>query len=257
MLVITAKFAQLAALVFKMNDSCITTPQIVYQPVDVPTSGDKSGSKSVLCSLSRADISRVKDSVQERDICEYAYVAGKLMILRLWAPELIPVEVGSVPGRGGVVCGVGSRVGSGVCCLRLLGVGVPVPLRLQRVCRLFAVQFWQNRHPGGWFWRSIAGCLSITAFTFLCQGNSTSRCFSSRTSVQGLFIRYCVSSIAAHGNPSLAILAMFIARGMSDCSSCTRLRCPAIIADMLNTYKKWVAASSNEMWLVPQPYTLP
>jgi hypothetical protein len=42
---------------------------------------------------------------------------------------------------------------------------------------------------------------------------------------------------------------MFKARLMSDCSSCTRPPCLAIIADMLNTYKKLVAASNTEMRL--------
>jgi hypothetical protein len=43
----------------------------------------------------------------------------------------------------------------------------------------------------------------------------------------------------------------------SDCSSCTRRPCLAIIADMSNTYKKLIAASNNEMQLLPQWYTLP
>jgi len=38
--------------------------------------------------------------------------------------------------------------------------------------------------------------------------------------------------------PSLAIFATFMARGMSDCSNCTRPPCLAIVADMFKTYKK-------------------
>jgi len=130
-------------------------------------------------------------------------------------------------------------------------------LRLQRVCGFFVMPFWQARHPGVWFWRSIAGCLSIPAFTILCPGNSKPRFFSSRTLARGFLIRYCFSSILGRENPSLAILPKFKARRMSDCSSCTRHPCLAIVADMLNNHKKLVVASHNEMWLLPQPYTLP
>jgi len=174
------------------------------------------------------------------------------MISRCWSPEVLPVDASGVPGRGGV----GSGVGSGFCCLRRLGGGAPVPLHLQRVCRFFEVPFWQGRHPGVWFWRSIAGCLAIAAFTLLCPGNSTPRFFSSRTSARGFLIKYYVSTTAVRENPPLAILAMFKARCMSDCSSCTRPPCLAIVADMLNTYKKLVAASNTEMRLWPRPYTL-
>jgi len=65
-----------------------------------------------------------------------------------------------------------------------------------------------------------------------------------------------VSSIAPCEKPCLAILAIFNARRMSDCSSCTRPPCLAIVADMLKTYKTLVAASNNEIWLLPLPYTL-
>jgi hypothetical protein len=43
---------------------------------------------------------------------------------------------------------------------------------------------------------------------------------------------------------------------MSDCSSFTQPHCLAILADMLETYKKVVAAVENETWLLPLPYTL-
>ena len=95
------------------------------------------------------------------------------MISRRWAPEVRPVEAGGSPGRGGVGSGVWSWVGSRVCALRWLGGGAPEPLYLQRVGIFFAVPSGQERHLGMWFWQSIAGCLSITAFTDLCPGNST------------------------------------------------------------------------------------
>jgi len=61
-----------------MYVSCITTRQIVYYPVDVPSSVNISGSKSVSCWLSWAYASGVKNSVQESDVCEYTY--GKQIV---------------------------------------------------------------------------------------------------------------------------------------------------------------------------------
>jgi len=123
------------------------------------------------------------------------------------------------------------------------GGGASVPLRLQRVCGFCAVTFWQGRQPSVWFSRTIAGCLSIAAFTLLCPANTTPRFFSSRTTARGFLISCCVYLLTARKNPSLAMLATLKARHMSDCSSCTRPPCLAIVADMLKTYKKLVAAS--------------
>jgi len=161
---------------------------------------------------------------------------------------VLPVGAYGVLGGGGV--------GSGICSLRQAGGGPPVPLRVQWVCGFFEVPFWQERQPDVWFWRSIARCLCITAFTFLCPGKSTPRCFSSRTSARGFFMRYFVSSIAVREKPSLAILAIFNARRMLDCSSCSRPPCLAIVADMLKTYKRLVDASNNEIRLLALSYTL-
>jgi len=118
-----------------------------------------------------------KDWAQGRAVCENAYPPYKLMISRRQAPEVSPVEAGGIAGRSAVSSGVSS----GVCCLRQLGGGAPIHLHLQCVCWFFTVPFGQGRHPGVWFWRSIARCLSITAFTGLCPGNSTPRFFISRT----------------------------------------------------------------------------
>jgi len=241
MLVINCRIAQSAALVFKMNVSCITTPQRAYKPSSVSISG----SKSVSCPVSS---SASKYSSQGRAVWKYVYPASELIISAGWAPEVLPVGVGGVPGEGGV--------GSGICSLRRAGVGAPVLLRVQLVCGFFAVPFWQGRQPDLWFWRSIAGCLCIAAFTFLGPGNSTPRFFSSRTTARGFFMRYFISSIVAREKPSLAILAIFNARCMSDCSSCTRPTCLAIVADMLKTYKTLVDAFNNEIRLLPLPYTL-
>jgi len=81
-----------------------------------------------------------------------------------------------------------------------LGGGAPLPLCLQRVCGLWAVAIWQGRQWSVWFSRTIAGCLSIAAFTLLCPGNPTRRFFSSRTLARGFLISCCISSIAAHEN---------------------------------------------------------
>ena len=62
--------------------------------------------------------------------------------------------------------------------------------------------------------------------------------------------------IDAREKPSLAIVAILKARRMLDCSSCTRPPCLAIVADMLQTYKKVVGACNNEIWQLPQPVTL-
>jgi len=205
--------------------------------------------------LSSANASRWTSWVVGRETCESAFVAGKLSVCDLWLPGMGPGGAGGVPGGDGVPGRDG--VGSGVRCLRRTGGWAPVPLRLQHVWGFLAVPFWQGRQPSVWFWCIIAGWLSIAAITFLCPRNSTPRFLSSLTSARDFLIRYCVSSVAARENPPLAILAISNARCMSDCSSCTRPPCLAIVADMLKTNKKLVAASSNEIQQWPPPYTLP
>jgi len=124
-------------------------------------------------------------------------------------------------------------------------------LRLKRISGFFEDPLWQVRHPFMWFWQSIGGCLSIPAFTSLCPGNSTPSFFSYRTLAQGFLIRTCVCSIDVRQNPRLTGLAMFKAGHMSDCSSWTRPPRLALVADMLDTYKRLVAASDNEIRLLP------
>jgi len=217
--------------------------------VAVPSSVSISGSKSVSCWLSWADELIVKDPAQGCDVGEYKYLASKLLIRELWAPEMLPVGAGGNQGRDGV--------SSGVDFLCQLERGAPVPLLLQHLCRLFVVPFWQGRHLAGWFWRSIARCLSIAAFTYLYPGNTLPHLFSSRTTGRGWLIRHYVLSLAERKNPPLAIFTVFIARRMSDCSSCTQPPGFAIVVDMFNFYKKLFAASNNEIQLVPQTYKLP
>jgi len=155
-----------------------------------------------------------------------------------------PLSSGSVTGWG--------RWGSGQRW-HWFGEGAPVSVSLQHDCSFFPVPLWKGRHLAVWYWRTITRCLSIAAFTCLCPGNWTSHFFSSWTSAQGVFIRYCISSIGACKNHHFAIVAIFNARHMSDCYSCTRPPCLAIVADMFKTYKKLCAASNNGMWLLRQP----
>jgi hypothetical protein len=116
-----------------------------------------------------------------------------------WAPEVLLVGAGGVPGCGGIGTGVGAGLGS-LC--RLDG-GAPVLLRLQCVSGIFVLPFCQERRLAVWLWPGITGCHSIAAFAMLCPGNSTPCFFSSRTLAQGVLIRYNVFCIAAHKNPCL------------------------------------------------------
>jgi hypothetical protein len=166
------------------------------------------------------------------------------------------LSTGSVTGWGGWCAGGSGGVGSGVRTLRWAGEGAPDHLRPQRVSGFFGVPFWHGRQLDIWLRQSIARCLCIAAFTFLRRGNSKPGIFCSRTSACGFVMIYFVSSIAVRAKPSLAILAIFNARHMSDSSSCTRPPCLAIVADMLKTYKALVDASNNEIRLLPLPYTL-
>jgi len=172
--------------------------------------------------------------------CIYTYPSGTRSISEHWAPSVSPA------GEGGVL------VRDGACS----SGGAPILLCLELVWGFFALPFWQGRKPFGWFWRTIAGCLSITALTFLWSENTTPHIISSRTSARGVSIRCCISSIVACETPPLAILAIFNERYMSDCSNCARPLSLAIVAVMLKTYKKLVAARKNEIWLLPlQPST--
>jgi len=102
MLAITCRFTQQAALVLQMDVSCITTQQIVYKPVDVPSSVSISGSKSVSWWLSWAHASNVLNSPQAGVVCEFVYPAGKLTLSECWALSLLPGGTGGVQG----ICGI-------------------------------------------------------------------------------------------------------------------------------------------------------
>jgi len=217
--------------------------------VGVSSTVSKSGSKSLSCLRSLAYASSLTHCALGRGVWIYTYLGGTPSIVDRWAASLLLGGTSRVSGG----CGVGSGVG----CLSRSGGCAPVPLHLQRVCGFCAVPLWQGRQPSVRLFQSMGWWLSIAAVTVSCPGNWTLRFYSSRTSAQGLLIRNCVSSIVARKNPPLTIVAIFKARRMSDCSSCTRPPCLAIVADMFKTYKKLVAASTY--WIRPllQPYTLP
>jgi len=176
-----------------------------------------------------------KNRVLGNGVCIYTFPGGTPSVSELWVLSLSSGGAGGVPGL----------------CVASPGGGAPMPLRLQQVCAFFAVPCWQGTQPSVWFCKTIAGYLSIAAFTLLCPGNTTPRFFNSRTAACGFVISCRVSSTAARENPSLAILAIFKARRMSDCSSCTWPPCPAIVADMSKTYKKLVAASRVRIGCYP------
>jgi len=184
--------------------------------------------------------SRFRNQTLGSGVWIYTHLGGTPSVSEHWFLSLWSGGAGGIQGLGGA-----GR-----------GGGAPGPLCLQRVCGFFAMPFWQGRQPSVWFTRTIAECLSIAASTLLYLGNTIPRFFSSWTSTLGFFISCGVSSIAVYENPSLAILAIFNARHMSDCSSCTRPPCLAIVADRLKIYKKVVAAARvrigcylNHIWL--------
>jgi len=190
--------------------------------VDIRSSVSKPGIKSISCLPSLAYTSRLKNWASWRGIFIYIYLGGTPSISELWAPSLATAEGGSIPGGGGARSGGGG----------------PVSLRLQRVWWFLDVPCWQGRQPSVWFSWTIDGWWSIAAFTFLCPGHSSSHFFSSPTSAWGFLIKCYVSSIAACDNPSLAILAIFDAMHMLNCSGITEPPCLAIVADMLKYYQK-------------------
>jgi len=241
MLVFTVRFAQQAAVICKMDVSCIATQQIVYQPVDIPSSVSKSGIKCVLRLQSLAYASTLYNWALGKGVCIYTYPGGTVLISEFGA---LPISAGGASGIPG-----GWGAGCDGCA--------PIHFRIQRACGFSAVLSSRGRLPSIWFSWTIAGCLSIAALSWAFPENSTPHVLSSLTSARGSSIRHWVSSITAHKNPPVAILAIFQARRMSDCSSCSWPSCLAIVADMLKTYKKLIATSKIEIPRLPQPHMTP
>jgi len=157
MVVINVRFGKSAALICKMDVSCITTQQIVSQPVDVHSSVSKSGIQSLSRLRFLAYAVRWHNWALGRGVCIYPYPGGTHSILEVWTSSLSP----------GGTCGIprGGRAGS--------GGGAAVPWRLKGVGGCIAAPLWQGRQLSIWYSQTIAGSLFIAAFTSLCAGHST------------------------------------------------------------------------------------
>ena len=217
--------------------------------MDVPSSVSKSGIKSLLRLWSLACASRLKNWALGSGVCIYTYLGSTPSISAAWDHSVPPGCTGGIPSGGGVSSGVG--------CLSWSGRDVAMPLRLQRVCAFCTVPCWQGTQPPIWLAQTMARCLSIITFTFLCPVYSTGRCFSSRTLVWDFLIRYHVSSIVVCKNPPMAGFAILNARCRSDGFTCTRPPCLAIAAETLKTYETLVPGSTYEIRLLHLIYTLP
>jgi len=86
MLVISCRIVQLAAPVFKMDVSCITTQQIVYKPVYVPSSVSISESKSGIMLTILIMIKKFRTAIN----CVQIYISGRQMdILGTFNPGIV------------------------------------------------------------------------------------------------------------------------------------------------------------------------
>jgi len=184
-----------------------------------------------------------KDCMLRRGVWIYTYLDGTTSVSEAPAPSLSPVGSGDNAG--------GSCVGIWFSCPSQSGGGAHVPFRLMSVCGFCAGRFWPGGQMSVGSSQTAAGCLSIAAFPFLSAGNWSPHFFSSWTPARDFSNRIYISHIVVHRKPPLAILAIFNPRCMSECSSCTRPPCVAIVADMLKTEKKLVAPSKNESRLLP------
>jgi hypothetical protein len=92
MLIISCRITQSAALVFKMNVTCITTHRMVYSP----SSASISGSNSTSCWVFSSSLN---ESSRGRAVCKYVDQADKLTISKGWCPEVLPVGGGWCVGH--------------------------------------------------------------------------------------------------------------------------------------------------------------
>ena len=119
---------------------------------------------------------KLKNSSQGRDLRIYTYLGSTPSISDTWATS---ISLGCALGIPG---GCGPGWGDG--CPRRCGRCAPVPFRLQSVWGFRPVPSSQGRQPSVRFCQSIAGCLSMAAFTFLFPGNSTPCfCYSGTSAV--------------------------------------------------------------------------
>jgi len=220
----------------------------MYSPADVPSSVGISRSKYILCWLFWSYASGVHYSAQRREVCEYTCPASKSRIAEDWSKALFPGGEGGIPGGDGVSAGVGS--------LRQLGGDAVIALRLQHICGFFVVPFCQVRHPSMWFWCSVARCLSIAAFSFLCPGNTTPRFFSSQSFMGGFWIRYCVATIAAPENSPSAIFAIFKRGAHVGLFQLYATSLPCHSRRHVENIQEFSCCDNHESWLLLRPYML-
>jgi len=127
---------------------------------------------------------------------------------------------GGVPGGGGVSAGAALCVGQGRCTC---------PLCLQRVCGFFAAPF--GEEGAGHFGYDEVCRVSLYRSLHLCMPRKLNTPLLLFSDLGAWFLNeifrflYCGARKAF-----LAILAIFNGRRMSDCSSCTRPPCLAIVA---------------------------
>lgn len=181
----------------------------------------------------------------ERGVWVYTYQGGTPLSREPQAPSL------AAGGTDGV------QSGRGICSVdsRLLGAigDLPPPLHLQWAFGLFAVPFWQGRQQIVGYSRTIAGCLWITAFMFLCRRISNPHFLTFWISPWGFCIWYWVSSIMACEYPAFghiqekAHIGLFYLYLISmHCNSSRHVEnVPEIVYCLY-----------NGIWLLPLPYQL-
>jgi hypothetical protein len=144
-----------------MDVSCMTTHQIMYYPVGVPLSVCKCGSQCLSHSGSLLYTSRLINWTLGKGVCIYTFLGGILSISEAWAASL------SLGGPGGILGWF--SVSSGAGCMSLSDGGAWMLLRLWHVWGYCAVPCWQGWQLSIWLYWSIASCLTIAAFIFLCS----------------------------------------------------------------------------------------
>ena len=151
-----------------------------HPPGSVQTSGCSFGSQqiwnTILITIAILGTCIMIAKLSAGKWCMYIPISGWHTFVSAQFSSLI------VTGWRGGACAIpgGTGVGSD-------GVA-PVRLCLQYVCWYFAVPFYQERQPCITFSRTIAGCLSIAASTFVFPGNTTPRFYSTLTSAPGFLM---------------------------------------------------------------------
>jgi len=173
---------------------------------------------------------------------------GKLTISDGWAPEVLQVGAGGVPGGGGVSAGARTLRRQGEVHLFLCVSSVSADSLRRHFGEEGGRHLVMTKYCRVSLYRSLHLCMPRKLNTPLLLFSDLGAWF-----LNEIFrFLYCGARKAFLGH-----FGHIHGRRMSDCSSCTRPPCLAIVADMLKTYKTLVNASNNEIGLLPLPYTLP